>query len=124
LATAEAPWAIHWRRSFSDRKVVFCDFYGKPVVRYAWAAFPAERELGVFNLIALPLWLQVAIVIAVLNFGEWASHNLLHPQVRRLRQGFAGFRFVALNEFNGLAGAPGWISAFVVVTRHALSALN
>ena len=49
-----------------------------PVATISFAMEMGDRRMGLFNLIALPVWLEVVIAIVLLDFAIWFQHMMMH----------------------------------------------
>lgn len=49
-----------------------------PVVAVGFAALMSERGIGVFNLTAMPVWLEIILAIILLDLAVWAQHVIMH----------------------------------------------
>ena len=49
-----------------------------PLVAVAAAAYAEGRGLGLFNLLAWPVWLEFLLAVVVLDFAIWLQHVLSH----------------------------------------------
>lgn len=59
-----------------------------PIVAVGFAAMMAERDVGFFNLVALPLWLEVVLAVILLDLVIYWQHRLFHrvPLFWRMHQ--------------------------------------
>jgi len=59
-----------------------------PVSIAGFALYAQQQGWGLFNLVALPLWLEVLICVVALDFIVWAQHALFHrvPVLWRLHR--------------------------------------
>ncbi len=57
-----------------------------PVLAVGMAMIAADRGWGLFNLVALPVWIEVTLAIILLDFAIWAQHVIFHkvPPLWRL----------------------------------------
>ena len=49
-----------------------------PLAAVGYAALMNEKGIGLFNLIALPVWLEVVIAMILLDLAIWAQHLVMH----------------------------------------------
>ena len=52
--------------------------FGVPLVAVLAALLAEQRGWGLFNLTALPAWVEVAIAVVVLDFTIWLQHVIAH----------------------------------------------
>jgi sterol desaturase/sphingolipid hydroxylase (fatty acid hydroxylase superfamily) len=113
-------------------------------VAYATAVFAAEREVGLFHWMALPLWAAVTVTLLGLDFALYLQHVMFHavPALWRLHRvhhadlGFdatTGLRFHPIEIFLSLGfkmavvvllGAVPWAVVAFEVLLNASSVFN
>lgn len=49
-----------------------------PLAAVGYAALMGEKGIGLFNLTALPVWLEVVIAMILLDLAIWAQHLVMH----------------------------------------------
>jgi sterol desaturase/sphingolipid hydroxylase (fatty acid hydroxylase superfamily) len=59
-----------------------------PLAGVGWAVFCSERGLGLFNQVAWPAWVEIALTIVVIDLSYYIQHFLLHrvPALWRLHR--------------------------------------
>ena len=59
-----------------------------PLAAVAAALYTEEHQIGLFNLIDLPLWLEIVLVVMILDFSIWFQHLVSHkvPILWRVHQ--------------------------------------
>ena len=68
-------WFTNWSLVIVDSIVLRIVF---PILAVGVAAYAGEQGWGVLNLVALPFWLEVILVVVLLDLAVWAQHVATH----------------------------------------------
>jgi sterol desaturase/sphingolipid hydroxylase (fatty acid hydroxylase superfamily) len=92
MSAAEARWPrlprtqkrlVRWRTNLSlsvlgTGLARLASLAPAPIAGAAMAAWAQAQGFGLFNVLAWPFWLEVALAIVVLDFAIWAQHVATH----------------------------------------------
>ncbi|MAY21131.1 MAG: fatty acid hydroxylase [Erythrobacteraceae bacterium] len=68
-------WFTNWALVVIDTAVLRIIF---PVLAVGVSVYAQQKGWGLFNVIALPTWLEIMIAIALLDMAVWAQHVATH----------------------------------------------
>ena len=82
-----------WKTNFSivaiDTLVVrLMGMLAVPLIAVATAVYAETQGVGLFNVVALPVWLEIVLALVVLDLAIWFQHYVSHkvPVLWRLHQ--------------------------------------
>ena len=77
--TRVKPHLSRWTSNFSLLIVsTLLLRFALPVTAVAFAGYICGQGFGLFNLIGLPVWLEIALAIILLDLAIWGQHVLMH----------------------------------------------
>ncbi|WP_299297372.1 sterol desaturase family protein [uncultured Tateyamaria sp.] len=81
-------WLTNWGMTVANTLFVRAMAFVLPVLAVGAAVDASNQGWGLLNALTLPLWLEVALAILILDFIIWAQHLITHkvPLLWRLHQ--------------------------------------
>ena len=86
--TRGARWTTNWAISIVNTAAMYALAIGLPLLAVGAAYDAGVNGWGLFNVVGLPLWLEVVAAILILDFAIWLQHLITHkvPLLWRLHQ--------------------------------------
>lgn len=86
--TRKARWVTNWGITITNTIVMNAMAFALPLLAVGAAIDAQSQGWGIFNVVALPAWLEVVLAILILDFAIWAQHLITHkiPLLWRLHQ--------------------------------------
>jgi sterol desaturase/sphingolipid hydroxylase (fatty acid hydroxylase superfamily) len=86
--TRKARWVTNWGFTLINTLTLNAMAFALPLLAVGAALDAQTQGWGLFNTISLPIWLEVILVILILDFAIWFQHLITHkiPLLWRLHQ--------------------------------------
>jgi len=86
--TRKARWVTNWGFTFINTVALNAMAFALPLLAVGAAIDAQTQGWGLFNALSLPIWLEVVLVILILDFSIWLQHLITHkvPLLWRLHQ--------------------------------------
>jgi sterol desaturase/sphingolipid hydroxylase (fatty acid hydroxylase superfamily) len=86
--TRKARWVTNWGFTLINTLTLNAMAFALPLLAVGAALDAQTQGWGLFNAISLPIWLEVILVILILDFAIWFQHLITHkiPLLWRLHQ--------------------------------------
>ena len=86
--TRAARWTTNWAISIANTATLYLLAIGLPLLAAGAAYDASQNGWGLFNIIGLPVWLEIVAAILILDFAIWLQHLITHkvPLLWRLHQ--------------------------------------
>ncbi|MEL6466814.1 MAG: sterol desaturase family protein [Pseudomonadota bacterium] len=86
--TRRQRWVTNWGITIANTLFIRVMAFLLPVLAVGAAIDAASQGWGLFNALALPVWIEIVVAILILDFIIWAQHLITHkvPILWRLHQ--------------------------------------
>ena len=75
--TRTARWSTNWAIIIVDTLTLRALAIGLPLLAVGAAYDAGENGWGLFNIIDLPLWVEILAAILILDFAIWLQHSAI-----------------------------------------------
>ena len=78
VASQPRRWTTNWIINFLNVGILRLLAFGLPFLAVGAALDAQDAGIGLFNIIALPIWIEVILAVLILDFLIWAQHLITH----------------------------------------------
>lgn len=71
-------WMTNWALTILNTITLHAMAFGLPLLAVGAALDAGTQGWGLFNAIALPIWLEILLAILIFDFAIWAQHLITH----------------------------------------------